>query len=71
MKTTENEKKTAEYGLSFTVNDIAFIPMDDIYLSPTFGYIRVEGLASDINGVIEFLNEEMLTFVPTEEEFNS
>ena len=70
LKTTENEKKTAEYGLSFTVNDIAFIPMDDIYLSPTFGYIRVEGLASDINGVIEFLNEEMLNFVPTEEEFN-
>lgn len=44
--------------------------MDDIYLSPTFGYIRVEGLASDIKGAIEFLNEEMLNFVPTEEEFN-
>jgi len=70
LKTAENQKKSAKYGLSFTVNDIAFIPMDDIYLSPTFGYIRVEGLASDIKGVIEFLNEEMLNFVPTEEEFN-
>ncbi len=70
LKTAENQKKTAEYGLSFTVNDIAFIPMDDIYLSPTFGYIRVEGLATDIKGVIEFLNKEMLSFVPTEEEFN-
>lgn len=70
LKTVENQKKTAEYGLSFTVNDIPFIPMDDIYLSPTFGYIRVEGLATDIKGVIEFLNEEMLNFVPTEEEFN-
>ena len=70
LKSNENQKKTAEYGLSFTVNDIAFIPMDDIYLSPTFGYIRVEGLASDIKGVVEFLNKEMLNFVPTEEEFN-
>lgn len=69
LKTVENQKKTAEYGLSFTVNDIAFIPMDDIYLSPTFGYIRVEGLATDIKGVIEFLNQEMLNFVPSEEEF--
>ncbi|VAX16929.1 FIG007959: peptidase, M16 family, partial [hydrothermal vent metagenome] len=42
----------------------------DIYLSPTFGYIRVEGLADDIEGVIKYLNEEMLNFVPTEEEFN-
>jgi len=70
LKTNEIQKKTSEYGLSFRVNDISFIPMDDIYLSPTFGYIRVEGLASDIKGVVEFLNEEMLNFVPTEEEFN-
>lgn len=70
LKTNENQRKSGKYGLSFTVNDIAFIPMDDIYLSPTFGYIRVEGLASDIQGAIEFLNEEMLNFVPSEEEFN-
>jgi predicted Zn-dependent peptidase len=44
--------------------------MDDIYLSPTFGYIRFEGLADDIEGAIKYLNKEMLNFVPTEEEFN-
>lgn len=70
MKSAANQKKSAKYGLSFVVNDIPFIPMDDIYLSPTFGYIRVEGLADDIEGVIKYLNEEMLNFVPTEEEFN-
>jgi len=70
MKSAENQKRSAKYGLSFVVNDIPFIPMDDIYLSPTFGYIRVEGLADDIEGAIKYLNEEMLNFVPTEEEFN-
>ncbi|VAX27208.1 FIG007959: peptidase, M16 family [hydrothermal vent metagenome] len=70
MKSAANQEKSAKYGLSFVVNDIPFIPMDDIYLSPTFGYIRVEGLADDIEGVIKYLNEEMLNFVPTEEEFN-
>jgi predicted Zn-dependent peptidase len=70
LKTEANQKKSAKYGLSYTVNDIPFLPMDDIYLSPTFGYIRVEGLATDVKGAIEFLNKEMLEFVPTEEEFN-
>ena len=70
MKSAANQKKSSKYGLSFVVNDISFIPMDDIYLSPTFGYIRVEGLADDIEGVIKYLNEEMLNFIPTEEEFN-
>ncbi len=70
LKSAKNQKKSAAYGLSFTVNDIPFIPMDDIYLSPTFGYIRVQGLADDIEGAIKYLNEEMLNFVPTEEEFN-
>ncbi len=70
LKSIENRKKSAKYGLTYTVNDISFLPMDDIYLSPAFGYIRVEGLANDVKGVIDFLNNEMMTFVPTEEEFN-
>jgi len=70
MNSEENQKKIAKYGLSFVVNDNPFIPMDNIYLSPTFGYIRVEGLANDIEGAIKFLNEQMLNFIPTEEEFN-
>ena len=70
MNSEENQKKAAKYGLSFVVNDNPFIPMDNIYLSPTFGYIRVEGLANDIEVAISFLNEQMLNFIPTEEEFN-
>jgi len=70
MKSETSQSQISQYGLSFTVNDIPFIPMDDIYLSPTFGYIRVEGLATDIKDVIDFLNQQMLTFTPTEKEFN-
>ncbi|RLA05244.1 MAG: hypothetical protein DRQ47_01700 [Gammaproteobacteria bacterium] len=71
MKSPKNQQKSSQYGLSFVVNDNAYIPMDNIYLSPTFGYIRVEGLAEDVNGAIQYLNNEMLKFVPTEEEFNA
>ncbi len=71
MKTSENQKRSGEYGLSFVVNDNPFIPMDNIYLSPTFGYIRVEGLGNNIEGAINYLNTEMMNFIPTEEEFNA
>ena len=70
MKTADNQKRSSKYGLSFVVNDNPYIPMDNIYLSPTFGYIRVEGLGDDIEGSINYLNTEMMNFVPTEEEFN-
>jgi len=70
MKSFENQKKSSKYGLSFVVNDNPFITMDNIYLSPTFGYLRVEGLANDIKSAIKYLNEEMQNFIPTEEEFN-
>ncbi|MEN8192935.1 MAG: insulinase family protein [Bacteroidota bacterium] len=70
IKSAANQRRSSKYGLSFVVNDIPFIPMDDIYLSPTFGYIRVEGLADDIEGASNYLNDEMLNFIPTEEEFN-
>lgn len=70
MKSSENQKRNSKYGLTFVVNDNPYIPMDNIYLSPLFGYIRVEGLASDIKGAIEYLNNAMLNFVPTKDEFN-
>ncbi len=70
MKSPENQKLSAPFGLSFTVNDNPWIPMDDIYMNPDFGYIRVEGLAKDIDGAIIFLNKAMTGFKPTEEEFN-
>ena len=69
MESTGKQKQIAKYGFTFTVNDNPFIPMDNIYLHPSFGYIRVEGLADDVGGAIGFLNDEMLEFVPTEDEF--
>lgn len=69
MKQADRIAQSQKYGLKFTVNDNPWIPMDNIYLHPDFGYIRVEGLARDLPGAIGFLNTEMNGFVPTEEEF--
>ncbi len=69
MKSTEKLAKSQKFGLKFTVNDNPWIPMDNIYLHPDFGYIRVEGLANDLAGTITFLNTEMNGFTPTPEEF--
>ena len=69
LKSEENRKRSNQFGLTFVVNDNPFIPMDDIYLHSDFGYIRVEGLADDLPGVINYLNSQMKNFVPTEDEF--
>lgn len=69
LKSEENQKRSNQYGFAFTVNDNPMIPMDDIYLHPDFGYIRVEGLADDLPGAINYLNSQLKDFVPTEEEF--
>jgi len=69
MNLPEVQKECTAYGFRFTVNDNPYIPMDDIYLSPAFGYIRVEGLSGDIAGAIHFLNNQMLNFTPTEVEY--
>ena len=71
MKSDEKMALSQQYGLKFTVNDNPWIPMDNIYLHSDFGYIRVEGLANDVNGAISFLNSEMNGFLPTMEEFNA
>jgi predicted Zn-dependent peptidase len=70
MNSPENKKESINYGLTFTVNDNPYIPMDNIYLSPAFGYIRVEGLADDIAGVTDYLNNQMMNFIPTQAEFD-
>jgi zinc protease len=70
LKSDANQKLSSQYGLTFTVNDNPFIPMDDIYLHPDFGYIRVEGLADDVAGAIKYLNAQFKDFKPTEAEFN-
>jgi predicted Zn-dependent peptidase len=69
LKSDANRKASSQFGFTFTVNDNPFISMDDIYLHPDFGYIRVEGLADDIPGAISFLNAQLKGFVPTEDEF--
>ena len=69
MKDADKTEESQQYGLKFTVNDNPWIPMDNIYLHPDFGYIRVEGLARDLDGAIRFLNLEMNGFVPTEAEY--
>lgn len=69
LQSEANQKVSSRFGFSFTVNDNPFIPMDDIYLHPDFGYVRVEGLADDVASAVSFLNSQMLNFVPTEDEF--
>ncbi len=69
MKSPKIKKMSMLYGFTFTVNDNPYIPMDNIYLNPAFGYIRVEGLANNVKGAIEFLNKQFKNFVPTKEEF--
>ncbi len=71
MKSPEVQKYMADYGLKFKVNDNPYFPMDDIYLSPSFGYIRVEGLASDSQAVIDFLSKQMLNFKPSKQDFET
>lgn len=71
MEKPEIQKISSRYGFTFTVNDNPYIPMDNIYLSPEFGYIRVEGLADNIEKAVKFLNNQMLAFVPTKEEYEN
>jgi len=70
MKSEKIQKQIAPFGFTFTVNDNPWIPMDNIYLHDDFGYIRVEGLADDMDAAIGFLNKAFLNFIPTEDEFN-
>lgn len=69
LESDANKKAGSRFGFTYTVNDNPFIPMDDIYLHPDFGYIRAEGLADDVAGAIVFLNTQLDGFIPTEEEF--
>lgn len=71
LESEANKKISNKFGLTFIVNDNPYIPMDDIYLHPDFGYIRVEGLADDLSGAINYVNDQIKNFVPTEDEFNS
>lgn len=69
LESEQNQQSSSRFGFTYTVNDNPMIPMDDIYLHPDFGYIRVEGLAEDLPGAIGYLNRQLSGFIPTEEEF--
>lgn len=69
FKSEANQKLNGRFGFTFTVNDNPFIPMDDIYLHPDFGYIRAEGLADDLTNAVKYINDQIKNFVPTEDEF--
>ena len=69
LASEENQKISSQFGFEFTVNDNPMIPMDDIYLHPDFGYIRVEGLADDLANAIKYINTQLKDFVPTADEF--
>jgi zinc protease len=69
MKADVNRSAISRFGFTFTVNDNPYIPMDDIYLHPDFGYLRVEGLADDVAGALTYLNTQIGSFVPAESEF--
>ncbi len=71
IRTDAAKPDAAKFGFVFTVNDNPFIPMDNIYLSPEFGYIRAEGLSDNATEAINFLKREMLNFKPTEKEFKN
>jgi predicted Zn-dependent peptidase len=43
--------------------------MDNIYLDPDFSYIRVEGLADDVPGVINYLKDQLKGFIPSKSEY--
>jgi predicted Zn-dependent peptidase len=69
LNSIENQKISNQYGLTYKVNDNPYIPMDNIYLNPDFSYIRVEGLAEDVKGVIDYIKQQLTDFMPTEAEY--
>jgi len=71
LDSPENQILSSQFGFTFTVNDNPMIPMDNIYLHPDFGYIRVEGLADDLPGAIAYINNMLNDFVPTEVEYEA
>ncbi|MCX6175738.1 MAG: insulinase family protein [Ignavibacteriales bacterium] len=69
LRSEANQKLSSQFGFTFTVNDNPFIPMDDIYLHPDFGYVRAEGLADNLPAAVIYINNQIKNFVPTEDEF--
>lgn len=71
LDSDDMQAQSRRFGLTCTFNDNPMIPMDDIYLHPDYAYLRVEGLAEDLPGAIDFFNTQLLGFEPTEKEFET
>jgi zinc protease len=56
-------------GLSFKVNDNPYFPMDNIYLDPSFGYIRFEALSKNWETTLGILTQKLIAFKPSRQEF--
>jgi predicted Zn-dependent peptidase len=70
LKNEKKQKISNQFGLTATVNDNPWIPMDNIYLHDDFGYIRFEGLADDMETLTAFIQRQLLEFTPSETDFN-
>ncbi|MEN8154692.1 MAG: insulinase family protein [Acidobacteriota bacterium] len=69
LKSKKSREESSSFGLTFKVKDNPYFPMDDIYLNPDFGYIRVEALADNVPAVINFIKGKMKAFNPSKGEF--
>lgn len=69
LQSEDNMEISSSFGLSIKVNDNPYFPMDNIYMNPDFGYIRVEGLNEYYSKIIPFIIKNMKGFVPTKKEF--
>jgi len=70
LKEIMPQHKDRGFGFLFKFNDSPFIPMDDIYLDPDFGYIRAEALDQDFQKAIPWLSSQIHGFLPTREEYD-
>jgi predicted Zn-dependent peptidase len=59
--------RIAELGITLKTQDMGFIPYDDYYNSPDYGYVRLECLVEDAPEAIQFLGHLMSDAQITEE----
>ena len=70
LETAGNKEQSARFGLTYVVNDNPWIPMDNIYLHPDFGYLRFEALAEFGSDISSFIQKRIKGFTPTKNEFD-
>lgn len=71
MSGEEIDQKLALLGMDFKANDWGFVPFDDYYLDPEFGYVRITGLDEYWKETIDLLAELISDDGITQEIFDS